>query len=67
MDKKRLKQLANGNLHIRDARMADAGHYFCIAANMGDLKEVQVSLRVIGMLLYFKMRFVLSKSRSFCK
>lgn len=47
MDKKRLKQLANGNLHIRDARMADAGHYFCIAANMGDLKEVQVSLRVI--------------------
>ena len=48
LDKKRFRQLANGNLHIRDIKMTDAGQYFCIAANIHDLKEVKVTLRVIG-------------------
>lgn len=47
LDKKRFRQLANGNLHIRDIKMTDAGQYFCIAANIHDLKEVKVTLRVI--------------------
>ena len=48
LDKKRFRQLANGNLHIRDIKMTDAGQYFCLAANSHDLKEVKVTLRVIG-------------------
>lgn len=50
LDKKRFRQLANGNLHIRDVKMADAGQYFCIAANNEDLKEAKLTLRVIGTL-----------------
>jgi len=46
MEKKRFRQLADGSLHIRDVHMADAGQYFCIAANSEDLKEVKVTLRV---------------------
>ena len=48
MEKKRFRQLADGSLHIRDAHMADAGQYFCIAANNEDLKEVKVTLRITG-------------------
>lgn len=50
MDKKRFRQLTNGNLHIRDARMADAGQYFCVASNKEDLKEAKLTLKVIGRL-----------------
>ena len=50
MDKKRFRQLTNGNLHIRDARMADAGQYFCVASNKDDLKEAKLTLKVIGRL-----------------
>lgn len=47
-DEKRFKQLKNGTLLIRDARMSDAGQYLCIAANQLDLKETKVTLRVVG-------------------
>ncbi|XP_029207691.2 peroxidasin homolog [Acropora millepora] len=46
-DEKRFKQLKNGTLLIRDARMSDAGQYLCIAANQLDLKETKVTLRVV--------------------
>lgn len=48
MEKKRFRQLTDGSLHIRDAHMADAGRYFCMAANSEDLKEIKVTLRVVG-------------------
>ncbi|XP_074631891.1 roundabout homolog 1-like isoform X3 [Acropora palmata] len=51
-DEKRFKQLKNGTLLIRDARMSDAGQYLCIAANQLDLKETKVTLRVVDPLRF---------------
>ena len=49
IDKKRTLQLANGNLFIRDVHMSDAGQYTCIATTIEDLKEIKVTLQVVGM------------------
>jgi len=49
IDKKRTRQLANGNLFIRDALMSDAGQYACIATTLEELKEIKVTLEVVGM------------------
>ncbi|XP_020607403.1 roundabout homolog 1-like isoform X2 [Orbicella faveolata] len=47
IDKKRTRQLANGNLFIRDALMSDAGQYACIATTLEELKEIKVTLEVV--------------------
>lgn len=47
---KRIRQLANGNLFIRDIQMSDAGQYACIATTAEDLKEIKVTLQVLGMI-----------------
>ena len=49
LDKRRIRQLANGNLFIRDLHMSDAGQYACIATTVEDLKEIKVTLQVVGM------------------
>ena len=49
LDKKRFRQLSNGNLHIKDAHKTDSGGYFCVAITKGDLKEIKATLRVVGM------------------
>ena len=49
LDKRRIRQLANGNLFIRDVHMSDAGQYTCLATTVEDLKEIKVTLQVVGM------------------
>ena len=49
IDKRRIRQLANGNLFIRDVHMSDAGQYSCIATTAEDFKEIKVTLEVVGM------------------
>ena len=49
IDKRRIRQLANGNLFIRDVLMSDAGQYSCIASTAEDFKEIKVTLQVVGM------------------
>ena len=49
IDKRRIRQLANGNLFIRDVHMSDAGQYSCIASTAEELKEIKVALQVVGM------------------
>lgn len=47
IDKRRIRQLANGNLFIRDVLMSDAGQYSCIASTAEDFKEIKVTLQVV--------------------
>lgn len=53
LDKRRFRQLANGNLFISDVHMSDAGQYACIATTVEDLKEIKVTLQVVGMVHSF--------------
>jgi len=48
IDKKRTRQLANGNLFISDVHKSDAGQYTCIATTEEELKEIKVALQVVG-------------------
>lgn len=67
IDKRRIRQLANGNLFIRDVHMSDAGQYSCIASTAEDLKEIKVTLQVVGMAQTFVLTCELcSMHFSFC-
>ena len=67
IDKRRIRQSANGNLFIRDVHMSDAGQYSCIATTAEDLKEIKVTLQVVGMSQTFVLTCELySMYFSFC-
>ena len=48
LDPNRFIQHPNGTLHIKEVRMSDRGHYYCIAANRAEMKQSKFSLVVQG-------------------
>ena len=48
LDPNRFIQHPNGTLDIKEVRMSDRGHYYCIAANHAGMTQFKFSLVVQG-------------------